>query len=140
MISHISPNFEIDDVIWWHHSSFNTIKLYTVFPVVHSFNLGSRHFDIAVCEYLKMVYFPFFFFFLSFFAVIPPFFTVFFISKLRVNLSWKSNIPNWSLGNWKMERIMNNDIDYDNSYDVTIWRHEFRKCRQCFRSDILSAY
>ena len=26
------------------------------------------------------------------------------------------------------------------SYDVTIWRHEFKKCRQCFWSDILSDY
>ena len=29
-MSHISPNFETYDVIWWRHSLVNTIRLYTV--------------------------------------------------------------------------------------------------------------
>ena len=93
-----------------------------------SFNIGGWNFDIDTYMWISQNGIFYFFKFLLIFGVIPlfSFFTIFFISKLLVNLSWRSihQIEAWNL--WNILCIM---ILTLYSYDVTTWRHKFGKCR-----------
>ena len=58
-----------------------------------------------------------------FFGVIPlfSFFTIFCISRLRVNLSWKAIHQSEAWDKWNILCVMILNL---HSYNVTIWRHK----------------
>ena len=91
-----------------------------------SFNIGRWNFDIDIYMWISQNGIFYFFELLLIFGVIPlfSFFTIFFISRLLVNRSWKSihQIEAWN--QWNILCIM---ILTLHSYDVIIWRHKFIK-------------